>query len=87
MERIGIRELRQDASSYVDRATQGERFVITNRGREVAELGPLNDDALAALEGRGELRRASRDLADLEPPRARRGRPSTSAALDELRGE
>jgi antitoxin (DNA-binding transcriptional repressor) of toxin-antitoxin stability system len=38
--RIGIRELRQHASVYVDLAEKGYTVDITNRGRLVAQLGP-----------------------------------------------
>jgi prevent-host-death family protein len=39
-ERIGIRELRQHASVYVDLAEKGYTVDITNRGRLVARLVP-----------------------------------------------
>jgi prevent-host-death family protein len=39
--RIGIRELRQHASVYVDLAEQGYTVDITNRGRLVARLVPV----------------------------------------------
>ena len=38
--RIGIRELRQQASVYVDLAEKGYTVDITNRGRLVAQLIP-----------------------------------------------
>jgi prevent-host-death family protein len=40
--RIGIRELRQHASVYVDLAEKGYTVDITNRGRLVARLVPAN---------------------------------------------
>ena len=39
--RIGIRELRQHASVYVDLAEKGYTVDITNRGRLVARLVPV----------------------------------------------
>ncbi|MDQ2810318.1 MAG: hypothetical protein M3Z75_00150 [Actinomycetota bacterium] len=39
--RIGIRELRQHASVYVDLAEKGYTVDITNRGRLVAQLVPV----------------------------------------------
>ena len=36
MARIGIRELRQNASEYVRRAEKGEVIEVTDRGRPVA---------------------------------------------------
>ena len=37
---VGIRELRHDFRSFVDRVMQGERFIITDRGTPVGELVP-----------------------------------------------
>src|SRR5260370_8259883 len=41
--RIGIRELRQHASVYVDLAEKGQTVDITNRGRLVARLVPAGN--------------------------------------------
>ena len=41
--RIGIRELRQHASVYVDLAEKGYTVDITNRGRLVAQLIPVRE--------------------------------------------
>ena len=40
MERIGLRELRQNASELVRRAERGEELVVTVSGRPAAVLGP-----------------------------------------------
>jgi antitoxin (DNA-binding transcriptional repressor) of toxin-antitoxin stability system len=45
MRRIGIRELRNDASRVVRQASSGERMVITIDGIPAAQIGPLNDGA------------------------------------------
>lgn len=81
-DRIGIRELRQHASRYVDRVAAGERFEVTNRGRLVAMLVPVEHDPLARLEASGQLRRATRevvDLPDAAPPKT--GHPTATDAL------
>ena len=39
--RVGIRELRQNLSIYVDRVKDGETLEVTEHGRPVAELAPL----------------------------------------------
>lgn len=44
MTRIGIRELRQHASRWVQRAATGERIEVTNRGQLVAALVPADVD-------------------------------------------
>lgn len=39
-ESVGVAELRQNLSVYLRRVSQGERLVVTDRNRPVAELGP-----------------------------------------------
>ena len=38
---VGVRELKQRLSAYLDRAERGELLRITERGRPKALLGPL----------------------------------------------
>jgi prevent-host-death family protein len=42
MDRIGVRELRNQASQVVRRAKAGERLIITVDGRAAAQIGPLS---------------------------------------------
>jgi len=37
---VGVGELRQNLSRYLRRVERGERLVVTDRNRPVAELGP-----------------------------------------------
>jgi prevent-host-death family protein len=37
---VGIGELRQNLSLYLRRVENGERLLVTDRNRPVAELGP-----------------------------------------------
>lgn len=37
---VGVRELRQNLSKYLDRVKEGESLVVTERGKEVARLVP-----------------------------------------------
>ena len=86
MERVGIRELKQNASAVVRRVVSGETMEITDRGRPVARIVPLRFGSTAdqlIAEGR------------MTPPPGRRveyaplppvpGRPLLSEALAELR--
>ena len=41
MAEVGIRELKQHLSEYLDRAEQGEVLQVTERGRPKAVLGPV----------------------------------------------
>jgi prevent-host-death family protein len=69
--RIGIRELRQHASVYVDLAERGYTVDITNRGRLVAQLVPVREagSPLERLIAAGILEPAEEPggVADIEP--------------------
>ena len=45
MTTIEVRELRQHASQWLARVRAGERIVVTERGRAVAELVPISPGA------------------------------------------
>jgi prevent-host-death family protein len=40
-QRVGVRELRQNLSQYLERVAAGERFEVTDRNLPVAILAPL----------------------------------------------
>jgi len=50
MERVGIRELRNQVAAVVRRAGGGERVVITVDGHPIAQLGPLEPDGEPTIE-------------------------------------
>ena len=52
MAHVGVRELRQNLSRYLDRVKGGEALVVTEHGREVARLVPLSSNAYAELAAR-----------------------------------
>jgi prevent-host-death family protein len=41
---VGIRELRAGLSRYVERVKQGEEIVVTEHGKAVARLVPMNGE-------------------------------------------
>lgn len=82
VERIGVRELRQHASRYVERAASGQRIEVTNHGRLVALLVPAGEDPLARLEAGGRLSRARGEVHDL--PSAARPAPGHPTASDSI---
>lgn len=41
---VGVRELKQHLSEYLDRAANGEIIRVTDRGCPKAYLGPITDD-------------------------------------------
>jgi prevent-host-death family protein len=55
MDRIGVRELRQNASRYLARVANGESIEVTDRGRAVAVLIPIPDEPWQALVARGQV--------------------------------
>lgn len=65
MERIGVRELRRDASVILRRVAAGETVEITDRGRPVAILVQAMPSGLARLEREGLLRGSEGDLLDV----------------------
>jgi prevent-host-death family protein len=90
--RIGVRELRQHASLYVDLAEKGYTVDITNRGRLVARLVPIQEPGspLERLIAAGILEPAEDpgDLLDVEPgPPVPPGQPTVSEILQQMREE
>ncbi len=87
MQRIGVRELRQHASTWVRRAAAGETLEVTDRGRPVARLGPVpeSERGLDALRAAGRTRPARRRLSASEPLRSSSEGPRLSEILDDLR--
>ena len=87
MDRIGIRELRQYASEFVRRVARGESFEVTDRGRLVARLVPIESESvLERLSSAGKLTEAKGDLLEgPEPLRLPKGARLGSQILEELR--
>jgi len=90
--RIGIRELRQHASVYVDLAEKGYTVDITNRGRLVAQLIPVREPGspLERLIAAGIIEPADEPggVGDIEPyPAQGARRPAASEALGQGRPE
>lgn len=67
---VGVRELRQNLSVYLDRVKKGEALTVTEHGTAVAVLRPLPPAAsvLDRLVNDGRARRPSRDLRALPRP-------------------
>jgi prevent-host-death family protein len=89
MNSVGVRELRQNLSRYLAEVKQGESFVVTERGREIARLTPSGpaDSPIARLVAehgatmpRGNLLEHARE-SDLPPAEG----PPSIEILNELR--
>ena len=88
--RIGIRELRQHASVYVDLAEKGYTVDITNRGRLVAQLVPVREPGspLERLIAAGIIEPAEEGggVGDIDPyPAPSAGSPTASESLGRIR--
>jgi prevent-host-death family protein len=83
MASVGVRELRQRASELLRRVEAGETIEITDRGRPVAQLGPLPAlSRLDQLRAAGEVIAATGRLEDLpDPLRLLPGQEPPSAVL------
>jgi prevent-host-death family protein len=55
---VGVRELRNHLSRYLERVQEGHEIVVTDHGRPVARLAPVDPstDRLAALVASGAAR-------------------------------
>jgi prevent-host-death family protein len=85
---VGVAELRQNLSVYLRMVEQGERLVVTDRNRPIAELGPApsTGEALDRLIAAGKVTRPARR--GLPPALHMNGDArALSRALDEIRGE
>jgi len=69
MERIGLRELRQNASKYIARVARGESIEVTQRGRLVARIVPARPDTWEDMIERGDIipAESSAALEDIVP--------------------
>lgn len=89
-ETVGVRELRQNLSKYLERVKEGEAFVVTERGQEVARLTPSERYATPLAEliaERGATIPQGKPWDVLLPPVEPAGGPRSEDVLDELREE
>jgi prevent-host-death family protein len=89
-QRVGIREIRQNLSVYLERVKHGEALEITEHGHPVAILQPLPriEGALQRLIAEGRVYPPTRPRGELPPlliPPP--GAPTSEQVLEELRAE
>lgn len=82
MTSVGIRALKQNASEVVARAAAGESITVTDRGRPVARMTPLEQSTLDRLVAMGAARPPLHPLAELAEPA---GAAGASDAIEDLR--
>lgn len=89
---VGVRELRQNLSVYLERVKKGEALTVTDRGEEVAILRPMpkSTSVMDRLVAEGRATPPTRSLAEvLKAIRKTRvpwkGEKSLMETLDEVR--
>jgi len=91
---VGVRELRQNLSVYLERVKKGEALTVTDRGQEVAILRPMpkTSSVIDRLIAEGRATPAKRHIRDVLKEIAPRRTPwdgdkPLSEVLDEIRAE
>jgi len=87
---VGVRELRQNLSIYLRRVRAGQTLEVTERGRPVARLMPLEQHMTAydRLAADGKIVPATARIDDPPPPvKLPPGELTISEALEEQRAE
>jgi prevent-host-death family protein len=88
MERVGVRELRQNASAVLRRVAAGAVVEVTDRGRAVARIVPMHEASrLQQLQAEGRASGASGDLLDVKPVPRIAGKPVLSKILADMRAD
>ena len=90
--RVGVRELRQNLSVYLDRVKAGESLEVTEHGRPVARLAPNPPHQMSIVDrmtADGRITPATHDhrLTPPPPPDPAPEYPSLSGILQEMRDE
>ncbi|MGH9792798.1 MAG: type II toxin-antitoxin system Phd/YefM family antitoxin [Candidatus Acidiferrales bacterium] len=95
MKKVGIRELKNHLSSCLRQVRRGARFVVTDRGKPIAYLGPpaeepahpkTLEDVLKELAADGHIRLAEKrgPLPDVTPI-PNRGKPASRMIIEDRR--
>lgn len=69
--RVGVRELRQNLSVYLDRVKAGETLEVTEHGQPVAQLAPRPSKSVSIVDqliAEGRITPATLDHRTLQPP-------------------
>ena len=80
---VGVRELRQNLSVYLERLKAGTVFRVTDRGRAVALLIPIpqHSTAVERMIASGRATAPKQDLLAITPLKTRGGRKVSDAVL------
>jgi prevent-host-death family protein len=91
MDTVGVRELRQNLSVYLDRVKDGESLQVTEFGRVVALLTPLAKKEMNVFErlvAEGKAIAPTKSLRNIRLPKpGPPGVPTSQEILDEIRAD
>jgi prevent-host-death family protein len=89
MSTVGVRDLKAHLSRHLKRVQAGTRLIVTDRGRAVATIVPVEPapalDWLHAMVARGDARWEGGKPRGLTPRLASRGKPASRMVLDDRR--
>ena len=86
--RVGVRDLKARLSEYLRQVSQGQTFIITDHGRPVGRLSPVDqplDERLKALQDAGLVAWNDQKLKNVTPATVNRGDRQVSDILVEMR--
>lgn len=84
---VGIRELKNGLSKYIDRVRAGGEVIVTDRGRPVARLSAVDasDDRLAELVAAGVVRAPASGVRHVPARRIKPKAPVSDLVADQRR--
>ena len=89
MEKIGIRELKENLSRYMKRVKTGERIIVTDRKKEIAIIIPLakkaGEEKIYQLIQRGEACWSGGKPKGMPARIVSRGKSVSSAVIEDRR--
>lgn len=85
---VGVRELRESLSEWLDRAAAGEDVIVTERGKpKVRMSAATGEHIIDQLVREGRARAAKGPRGPLPPPIPVKGNPVTDALLEQRRAK
>jgi len=88
MDKVGIRELKQNASAVIRRVKAGDTVEVTERGQPVARIIPISGEGpLQRMIAEGRATAADHDLLNFEPLSPTPGQRPLSEVLEEMRAD
>lgn len=86
--RVGVRDLKARLSKYLRQVSQGQTVIITDHGRPVGRLSPVDqslDERLKALQDAGLVAWNGQKLKQATPAATNRGKRQVSDILVKMR--